>query len=185
MFRDSILNQTRKDFIIYELNYGGNNERLFEESVYDSIEMPNFVHAMNYLIDKAFHEGATVVLNSNADDFYAPNRVEKQGLMIDKGYDLVSSNFCLVKDDKIIHVHKFEHVDIKTELNRDHNVICHPVVAISKGFWDRNRYDPSQVPTEDLQLWKRAIKNSSFVILPDVLLYQRIHNNSVCKSTNR
>lgn len=185
MFKESILNQTRKDFIIYELNYGGNNERLFEESVYESIGMPNFVHAMNYLIDKAFHDGAVAVFNTNADDFYSMERISKQARMIDSGYDLVSSNFCLVKNDIITYVHKFESVDIKIELERDHNVIGHPVVAMSKGFWERNRYDPDSIPFEDLQLWQRAIKNSKFIILPEVLLFHRIHSNSVCQSTNR
>lgn len=185
MFRESILNQTRKDFIIYELNYGGNNERLFERSIYESIEMPNFVHAMNYLIDKAFANWATAVFNTNCDDIYSIHRISKQAPLFEEGYDIVSSNFSLMRDGEVFHAHKFEHVDIETELMRGHNVICHPVVAMSKAFWECNRYDPSQIPTEDLQLWQRAIKNSKFIILPEVLLHQRIHNNSVCKSTNR
>src|SRR6478735_5833211 len=179
MFKDSVLNQTRKDFVVYELNYGGKEERLFEDSVYESIEMPTFVHAMNYLIDKAFKNGATAVFNSNCDDYFSLDRIKKQAPMIEKGYDLVSSNFCLVKNNEIVHTHKFVHVDISRELMRGHNVICQPVVAMSKAFWERNRYDPAAIPFEDLELWKRAIENSNFIILPDVLLFHRLHDNSV------
>ncbi len=185
MFKESILNQTRMDFVIYEINYGGSGERLFQNSLYYSMILPNFVHAMNFLIDKSFEDGATVVYNTNCDDHFSLERIEKQQPYIDIGYDIVASNFCLVKDSEIVHTHKFDQVDIKSELNRGHNVIGHPVVAMSKSFWGKNRYDPEEVPEEDIKLWQRAIHNSSFIILPDMLLYHRIHSNSVCQSQNR
>ena len=43
-FRDSIRNQTWKAYTIYELNYGGTDERIFSESEFESKEFPTFVH---------------------------------------------------------------------------------------------------------------------------------------------
>ena len=51
-FKNSIDSQTYKDFIIYELNYGGGEQRIFPNSLFESKEFPTFVHGMNYLLDK-------------------------------------------------------------------------------------------------------------------------------------
>lgn len=186
MFKYSIVYQTRKDFVIYELNYGGGEERIFENSVFQSIEMPTFVNAMNYLLDQAFELGATCAFNTNTDDFFSLNRIERQMRCIELGYDLVSSNFSLVRDGKITHTHEFHLLDIKEQIEKWHNIIGHPVVAYSKSFWEKNGpYDPDQVPLEDLKMWQKGIENSEFIILPDVLLYHRLHDQSVCKSQNR
>src|SRR6185295_9428956 len=143
-----------------------------------------FVHAMNYLLDKAFSMGYDCVGNLNCDDYYELNRLEVQLPYISEGFDLVSSNFSLVKDNSITHKHKFHELNIEEQLNNNHNLIAHPVVMYSKHFWRNNRYIPEQVPYEDLKLWKRAISNSKFIIVPENLLYHRLHQNSVCQSTN-
>lgn len=184
-FRESVLNQTYKEFKIYEINYGGNTERIFENSNFESKELPTFIDAMNYLIEKSLKDGATVVANSNVDDFFSLERFEKQLPYIEIGFDIVSSNFSLMKEGVIIHRHNFENVDIKKELERNHNPLAHPVIMYSKKYLMNNRYVPSECPEEDLLLWKRTIDDYKFIILPDNLLYQRIHDNSVCKSDNR
>lgn len=185
LFKESIQRQTRRDFVIYELNYGGGEERIFTESEFESYTLPTFVHAMNVLYDKAFANGAEMAMNVNCDDFYSFDRIRKQAVWISKGYDIVASNFCLVRDDVIVETHKFHTMDIERELNKGHNIIGHPVVAMSKKFWETNRYEPEDIPTEDLQLWQRSISTHKFLILPDILLFHRLHGNSVCQSSNR
>jgi len=175
-FKQSIRKQTYKDFDILELNYGGGKERLFEESKFESISMPTFPHAMNYLFEKA--KDYDCVFNTNCDDFYPANRFDEQIKFIKQGYDIVSSNFSLVKDDKVTLTHNFDKRDIKKELQRDHNVICHPVVAYSKKFLNE-RYLPEEIPFEDMKLWKRTVNNYKYIILPEVLCFHRLHNNSV------
>lgn len=183
-YKRSILDQTYKDFDLWEVDYGANNERIFENSIFESKEFPTFVHCMNYMLDKIFALGYDFIFNTNSDDLYATNRIEKQLPFLEIGFDLVSSNFALVRDGITFHYHNFNTNTIRRELERGENPICHPVVAYSKRFWEQNRYDPDQIPTEDLELWRRAIKNSKFIILPDILLYQNLHSNSVCQNEN-
>lgn len=179
-FRDSILHQTNQNFSIVELNYGGTGERIFQQSDFTSHPYENFCYAMNALIDYCFSKGFDFVFNTNVDDYYSINRIEKQLPHLINGADVVSSNFCLVDNDKICHLHRFHDRDIQEELSRDHNIICHPVVGISKNFWYRNRYVPEEIPLEDMRLWQRAIAAGfKFVVLPDFLCFHRLHENSV------
>ncbi len=184
-FKWSIIGQSYKKFKVYELCYSGEQDRIFEDSIYESKELPTFVHAMNYLIEKCLSDGADVIGNTNVDDNYSANRLEVQMEYIKKGFDVVSSNFSLMKDNIVFHEHHFENKNIKEELNRNHNVICHPVLLYSSAFLRNNKYVPEDIPYEDMLLWKRTIDNYKFVIAPENLLYQRIHDNSVCKSENR
>ncbi len=184
-FKNSILNQTYKDFDIWEFNYDGGDYRIFENSSFASMEFPTFVHCLNYLLDKLFEVGYDCICNSNADDYFAVNRIEKQLEYINAGYDLVSSNFSLIRDDATILTHRFHNLDIQAQLDLNHNILCHPSCCYSKAFWERNRYIPEELPLEDLRLWQRAIKNSKFIILEDVLCFHRLHSNSVCQSENR
>jgi hypothetical protein len=184
-YRNSILNQTYKEFDIYELEYSGGDYRIFENSIYHSKPFPSFVYALNYLLDCLFFMGYDCVLNTNVDDVYSLDRVEKQLPYIERGYDIVSSNFHLVDGNGNITRQTFDNLNLELELANNHNVIAHPAVVYSKRFWENNRYVPEQIPLEDMMLWQRAIKNSKFIILPDILLYHRIHSNSVCQSENR
>src|SRR5688572_16181578 len=181
-FKHSIDNQTDKDFEILEINYGSGPERIFGNSQFELRAYPSFVYALNYLLDVCNVAGYDCVFNTNVDDTYALDRIEKQAKLIEEGYDIVSSNFSLVEDDVITHTHKFENLNLPLELSNNHNPICHPVVAYSKNFLRNNRYVPEQQPLEDMMLWQRTVKKYKFVILPDVLCYHRLHSNSVCEN---
>lgn len=180
-FSESILNQTYQGFDILELNYGGGEEQIFACSIYESIEMNNHAGAMNYLIDKAFLT-YDFVFNTNIDDIYSLDRIEKQLPYLLDGYDIVSSNFVLFDANGDFHTHQFHTLNIKHELNKDHNILCHPVVCYSKHFWKDNRYYGHQIPIEDLCLWQRSIRSYRFIILPEVLLRHREHLNAVGRS---
>lgn len=185
-YRQSILNQTHNDYTIFEVNYGKGKERIFENSYFESVKMPTFVHALNYLLDKVFSGRYDVAANTNCDDYYRHDWLERLMGNIMEGYDLVSSNFCLLSEEQIIKYHQFHELNIKEELERGHNIVSHPSVLYAKNFWKHNRYDPSQMPVEDLELWKRAINNGMKIFInKENLLYHRIHNQSVCQSENR
>lgn len=184
-YKDSVLNQTYNDFAIMEFNYGGDTFRIFENSYFESVAMPNFVHALNYLLDKCFSSGFDYCFNSNCDDYFSLNRIEKQLPYLKAGFDIVSSNFALVQDEQIVKYHKFHEMNIEQQLAIDHNLVCHPVVGYSKRFWEGNRYIPNEQPVEDMRLWQRSIKNYIFIILEENLLFHRIHQNAVCRSDNR
>lgn len=173
-FKASILNQTYQDFDILELNYGGGEERIFENSIFTSKEFVNHAEAMNYLFDQV--GSYDYVFNTNIDDYYSKDRI---AIQMQSDADIVSSNFVLLSNDKAYHVHRFENKDIFGELKRDHNIICHPVVRFSKRFILENRYAPEEIPFEDMLLWKRTISKYNFVVLPNILCFHRVHSNSV------
>lgn len=185
-YRESILNQIYKDFNILEHNYGGGQERIFENSKFESKEMPTFIHTLNHLLNKAVYYGADVVANSNVDDIFSPNWLEVQLPYMEAGADICSCNFTLFREGiGEYHWHKFDKLNIKEELNKNHNIICHPCVTFSRHFLEENKYIPEEGPYEDMKLWQRTIDHYKFKIVEQNLLYHRIHNNSVCQSSNR
>jgi hypothetical protein len=189
--RETILNQTIKEFSIYEINYGGDDFSLFEgielknPHTFISEEKSNHAEAMNTIIDLAFEDGCEYVFNTNLDDYYDLNRFEKQIEFLNQGYDIVTSDFCYVEEiqneDRITfykEIKKFG--DVKSNLERNHNIVAHPCVAYSKKFWESNRYNPEEIPEEDMLLWKRGIEGGSkFYICDEVLLKYRLHSNQV------
>lgn len=182
---DSIKKQSFKEFSVFELDYGGTGKQYFHdenrEIVFKNIAMKNHVDAMNFLIDTAFSRGFDVVMNTNLDDYYHPLRFEKQIRQIRRGDQLIGSNFYYINDTGIFKkMNMSERGDIKLNLSINHNVIAHPVIAMHKSFWTL-KYN-NLVGFEDLELWKRAIKEGKrFFILPDYLLYYRIHSNQITK----
>lgn len=186
----SINLQTFTDYKVYEINYGGDADRLFQTSVFFSIKKLNYADAMNFIITEAFNDGCDYVFNINLDDYYSTNRIEKQIEHLNKGFHIVSSDFCTIdeKDKIITHLNIKKFGDIKYCLDHNHNVIAHPSVAYHRKFWEdtKNRYDVMKAPTEDLDLWKRAINRGySFYIDDEVLLYHRIHKNKASNTDGR
>lgn len=188
---DSILNQSVKEFSIYEINYGGDDYSVLEgfefqnPHYFSSMELQNHAEAMNIIIDYAFGDGCDFVFNTNLDDYYRTDRIELQSSMMREGFDIVSSDFCYIEEkgeDDIITFHKkiLQFGPIEKNLYENHNVIAHPAVCFSRKFWEKNRYFPSEIPMEDLLLWKRGISNGyKFYIHPDELLFYRLHQNQI------
>lgn len=188
---DSTVLQRENDFKIYEINYGGDDYSIFDginyhqDREFHSKFFSNHAEAMNFIIDRAFGDGCDVIFNTNLDDFYSPDRIEKQMIEIKNGSDLVSSNMCYFEEkngiDKTLkYINFFDIGSIEKSLIGGHNVIAHPVVAFSKNFWKNHRYDPSEVPVEDFLLWKRAVSNGVKIsIVNDYLLNYRLHSMQI------
>jgi hypothetical protein len=181
---ESLYNQTFNNIHFYEIDYGGENKKLIDNSNFFSLEKLNYADAMNFIISEAFKDDCDFVFNANLDDFYSLNRFERQLEFLNQGFDIVSSDFCYVDKDNntIKYMDILRHGSILKNLNNDHNVIAHPVIGISKNFWkdNNNRYDITKTPAEDLDLWKKSInKGYKFHIIDEILLYYRIHNNQV------
>ena len=195
---ESLLNQTDNDFTFYEINYNGDDYSVLENieiqqnKKFWSIKMNNYAEAMNFIIDESFKDSCDIVFNVNLDDKYHESRIEKETEFIKDGNDIVSSDFCYIQEemecDKITHILKMSNYlpDIENQLEKNHNIIAHPSVAYSKRFWlDGNKYDTEKVPEEDLALWKKMKKiGYKFHIIPDVLLFYRIHKNQVSTKNN-
>lgn len=183
---ESIQNQTYKKFDVFELDYGNDGTQIYPKSIFDSKELTTHADAHNFLLDKAFFWGYDYVFNVNVDDYYDPTRFEKQLAYAEQGYDVISSNFYFVdENNNQISYMQGHDKNIMEEANKGINIIAHPVLCYSKHFWTTcSRLIPSQIPIDDFELWKRSYESGKykFIILPDYLLYYRIHNSKVSKS---
>lgn len=177
----SIKRQTYKDFTVFECDYGEQGNRLMFGNFYN-LNLPTHADAHNFLLDKVFEQDYDCAFNINIDDFYHLQRFEKQ-IAFMKDYDVVSSNFIHMDEDgNMIRTLRFDNRDIKREIRRKHNVIAHPAVCYSRNFWlNCSRLRPKEIPRDDLRLWQRSVNRFKFKILPEILLYYRIHENNVSK----
>lgn len=178
---NSIKQQTFQDFDVLELNYGQTGKQLYDGSIFEHKMLNNHVEAMNYLINIA-KEYYDYIFNVNIDDFYSITRIEEQ-LKYLKDHDMVASNHIVFKEKngKEIEICKIDHSksDIKQFLNKNYNIIAHPVVAWKSSFFDNLDYK-QEIPQEDIKLWQRALKqNKTIFIVPKYLLYYRIHDNQI------
>ena len=171
------------EITFYEINYGSDKKRLVADSIFYNIEKINYADAMNFIITKAFEDGCEYIFNTNLDDFYSHNRIDTQLKYLKDGFDIVSSDFCYIDlDDKVTLTLNMSQHPIEASFDKNHNVIAHPCVGMSKNFWNdtNNRYDINKTPEEDFDLWKRAIKRGyKFYIIDEILLHYRIHSNQI------
>jgi glycosyltransferase involved in cell wall biosynthesis len=185
---NSIRAQTFKTFDVIELDYGsGDNQYtrgLGKKREYFSQTNNNHIEAMNLLITHAFAKGYDVVFNTNMDDYFHPKRFELELAKIKEGYQLVSSNFQYINEKGAKgSMFNMANLNIQREFNRNHNIIAHPAVAMHRSFWDDDLHYNNLLGYEDLDLWKRAhAKGKKFFILPDYLLYYRIHSKQVTQT---
>lgn len=182
----SIYNQSYGNFVIYELNYGDDNFRLHKffdiekEYHFFNNKFDNHADAMNFILKKCVEDGCDFVFNTNMDDRYHVDRFKIQLKYLRSGYDIVSSNFKYIDEDgKCFRDMFFSTKNIKNNLNENNNIIAHPCVAYSKKFILNNVYKSSEIPREDILLWKRSIENYNFIICDDYLLEYRIHKLQV------
>lgn len=193
----SIVNQTYKDYFVYDLNYGGddfNFSNYFDKSNYKflSESLENHAEAMNYLFDKCIEDDMDCVFNINLDDCYDLNRFDIQLGKIKEGYDIVSSNFKYIGEVKFngwggqdeFKCHFYKDLDIKDRLEVD-NIIGHPSVCYSRNFINKNKYIPSEIPKEDWELWKRTSGKFKFYICEEFLLFYRIHGEQITSKAKK
>lgn len=173
----SIKEQTHKHFDVFELDYGGQGIQLYEGSTFYSISLLDHAQAHNFLLDKVFELDYDGAFNVNIDDCYSPDRFEKQIPYLKNGYDVISSNFYNIDDnDNITCKLSMHDKNIITEASIGHNIIAHPVLLYSRNFWTTcSKLKSEEIPQDDFELWKRSYDKYKFIVLPDYLLYYRIH----------
>jgi hypothetical protein len=188
---DSILNQSYNDFSIYELNYGGDGYSLLsdlsisKEFNFYNRYFENHAEGINFLFDIAIKDKVDILFNTNLDDYYHLDRFQIQIEKVKQGYDLVSSNFRIIKElDDHVKEMIMSNLDIKEEFNKGHNIIAHPSVCFSKNFFKKNKYNISDLPEEDFRLWKKTIDKFKFYICDEFLLNYRKHNQQITSVSN-
>lgn len=178
----SLRGQSYKNFDVYELDYSGTFTQIYEGSNFSSTNsIKDHSESHNWLLDKVFELGYDCAFNVNVDDIYSLDRIEKQLPWIEQGYDVVSSNFHHIDErGRVLYPMIFDKKDPLSEAKRGNNIIAHPVVCYSKHFWTTcTKLKSSEIPKDDFELWKRSYGKYKFKILPDFLLYYRIHSQKV------
>jgi hypothetical protein len=179
MYRDSILNQDYKDYDLFELNYGGENNRIFDNSNFVSLSMQDHAQAHNYLVKNCFKLGYDAVMNTNVDDCYPQDSLSTLISNHDPYFCLISGNYkAFSEDNDSIYTTKFHYMNIDREFSREHNIISHPCCLYTRTFLNYNEeLISSEIPRDDFKMWKRMLnKGAKFKIIPNVLLNYRISN---------
>lgn len=201
----SIIDQTYKDYYLYDLNYGGddfNFSKHFSERKsfwnskikykFFSENLENHAEAMNYLFDRCIEDDMDCVFNINLDDCYDLNRFDIQLGKIKEGYDIVSSNFKYIGDfnfngwggQSSFEYSRYKDEDITKRLE-DENIIGHPSVCYSRNFINKNKYIPTEIPKEDWKLWRRTSTDFKFYICEEFLLFYRIHGEQITSKAKK
>ena len=178
----SIRNQTYGKFDVFEVDYGGEFTQLYPGSNFASTtHLKDHAEAHNWLLDKVFELGYDCAFNVNIDDIYTLDRFEKQMVWMEAGYDVVSSNFYHIDDSgRVINSLAMDSKGMELEAKRGHNIIAHPVCCYSKNFWTNcTKLKSEEIPKDDFELWKRSFGKFKFKILPNFLLYYRVHSQKV------
>ena len=176
-YRKSILDQTHREYDIFELNYGGEENRIFDNSNFYSLPMNNHAEAHNYLVNMCFESGYDAVMNSNVDDYYPPETLSILLMHYDPYFCLISGNYqSFSENNNNRYVTKFHYMNVEREFNRGHNIISHPCCLYTRSFPNYNESLKSEeIPKDDFGMWKRMLsKGAKFRILPNILLYYRI-----------
>lgn len=168
---------------LYEVDYGGGEQRLLSGADWSSLDLPTHAHAQNWLLGLLFeHGGYDAVLNTNVDDVYAPNYVRVSRELLEGGADVSNGDFVLIDaDGRVTHPpFQFHTRNFAQELESGHNVVCHPAVGYSRRLWeDGFRYDPSEIPFEDLRAWQRIVGTHCVCISHEVVVHHRVYDGSV------
>lgn len=179
---NSLQNQTYKGVDFFEVDYGGEHTQLYPGSSFASTNhLKNHAEAHNWLLDKVFDHDYDCAFNINIDDIYSFDRFEKQIPFIAQGYDVISSNFYHINEGgRLVNSLAMDQKNPQLEARKGHNIIAHPVCCYSKNFWQNcTKLNPSEIPKDDFELWKRSYGKFKFIILPEFLLYYRVHASKV------
>lgn len=177
----SIRNQSHKDFDVYVINYGTEQNESFDFKVgrrFHFMHKPlsNHAEAVNEIYSWIF-ETCDVAVNTNIDDYYSTKRIEYLLKDLHNGADVASSNFHVINTEgKIIHSPIYSGMSVAHELKNGFNPVSNPCHVMKKRVFEALKFNSSLVPAEDMDYWSRALKlGFKIVVNPRYLHYYRFH----------
>lgn len=150
---------------------------------YQRIEHIGIGAASNYGLKQAKYDW---IARMDADDISSPNRLEIQSKFICNDSVRIISSWCGYflnnKLKYIINTPVDDHI-IKEKLKL-HSVISHQSSLFNKKFIlnELGGYSENLEAFIDYDLWLRAVNKVKFIVVPEVLIYARIRNDSVSNS---
>ena len=188
---ESILAQTYKDFEFLIVDDGSTDRSPEIINSYNDPRIRLLANPVRLKLSGALNRGieessGKYIARMDADDIAFPDRLKKQVEFLDAHADIgvcgtAIEVFGQAKQRKDVYPKNTEEIRSYALFDCP---FCHPTVMIRKEFFENNllRYDGSYYPTEDYELWSRAIELFPSVNLEDVLLKYRIHDKSMTGS---
>ncbi|MBL8006851.1 MAG: glycosyltransferase [Ignavibacteria bacterium] len=183
----SILNQTFREFEFLIIDDGSTDDSeeivsSFSDSriIYKKIPRSGLSAALNYGLEIASGDW---IARIDADDLNTPDRIRIQNDFILKNpeYNVVSGCSVYFRDPcEILFVMKVPEFDsdIKNFLNL-HNPVNHSAVMFNRKIICQNGgYNEQFSCFEDFELWHRLKDKLNFRILPEYLVFTRLHSRS-------
>jgi len=142
--------------------------------------------ALNYGVSKCSFEW---IARIDSDDLNTPDRLQKQADFLEENpeIDILSSWSVYFKDPaKILFLLKepCEHEQIYKYLNL-HNPVNQSAMLTRKAILEDNKFNESLDSNEDYELMYRLRDNYRFAIMPDFLVYTRLHKGSRAETGSR
>ncbi len=187
----SILAQTCTDFELLIVDDGSTDGSLqIMRSFYDEririLQNPQRLKLSGALNRGMKEAGGKYIARMDADDIALPMRLEKQLAFMERHPEVGMCGtgieiFGDVPVRKDIYPDTSEKIKAYTLFDC---AFCHPTVMMRRDLFLENDlwYDGTYYPTEDYELWSRAINFFPTVNISDVLLRYRVHGNSMTGS---
>lgn len=130
------------------------------------------------------------IARMDADDFSCIDRIKKQVMYFEQNpqIDIIGTGVVSFGDDCIFisSSRGLSVEETKCELFFT-SALCHPSVMMRQSFLQKSEilYDENVNKGQDYDLWERASLVGNLMVIPDVLLYYRLHNKqitSLCKN---
>jgi glycosyltransferase involved in cell wall biosynthesis len=187
----SILVQTYRDFEFIAIDDGSTDASLRILNHYAAgdkrirvISRPNrgLTRTLNEAIQLA---GGKYIARMDSDDVSMPRRLEQQVAFLEKNPQilLLGGAYELIDDrgrKLTTHYPPLDNDALQQRCLDGRTPICHPLAMIRRDALLRvGGYDESFLVAQDLDLWLRLGEIGHLACLPDVLLYYRMHENSI------
>ena len=192
----SIINQTYKkiEFIIIDdfSNRECSNFLQDECKKYSNVSL--YRNTSNIGLTRSLNIGihyatGKYIARMDADDYSLPSRIEKQVIFLEKhsDIDVIGTGVISFGDSYkfISPAFGYNNDEAQCELFFS-STLCHPSVMIRKSFLDKNNllYDENVKKGQDYDLWERCSIYGKITVLPEVLLFYRIHSNQISSKNN-
>ncbi len=190
---ESILNQTFKDFEFIIINDGSTAELENIILSYKDERIRYYKNETNLKLIATLNKGIHLsrgkyIARLDADDFSAPERLEKQFEYMEAHPDVGLLGTCF---EFVPNTFKWENIvdlnDLNICIRYIPGCLLHSSAMIRKSVLDENAlyYDKNCLHAEDFKMWADISRLSKVAMLPEVLTYYRMSEDGICAKNRK